>query len=91
MIFLKSFPESYSCVTIKWPTMCGNELSDSGGEQAWALRRATKKSLLHLVGVFVGAEVPQRSLALSTFKIIPNKGDRSELVRGLILQKLERA
>lgn len=81
MIFLKSFPKSYSCVTIKWSTMCGNELPDRGGEQAWALGRETKKSVFHLVG----AEVPQRSLALSTFKITPNKGDRSDLVQGLTL------
>lgn len=85
VIFLKSFPKSYSCVTIKWSTMCRNKLSDSGGEQAWASGRETIKSLFHLVGVFVGAEVLQRSLALSTFKITPNKGDRSDLVQGLIL------
>lgn len=35
MIFLKSFPKSHSCVTIKCSTMCGIELSDSRGEQAW--------------------------------------------------------
>lgn len=37
------------------------------------------------MGVFVGAEVTQRSLALSTFKITSNKGDRSDLVQELIL------